>query len=363
MVRFRRRGRWVAAVILLMVCTLVHAEDIEKRWRLGFAIGGFDARDEVGSNSANALVLTDMDDVPIIAWVDPRNDAAVFNALSIQPSPLVNISAQYAVNKIFIVEFSAGYMETDVGDVEVQAQFFREMFPAIENFKFRVFEINAGTMEIIPIRTTMYARFRPKANFNPYIGAGFGYMFVGFDPSEEFSELSRNMDLSVGGFATLQSFPGGFQAPSQIFDLVGARVDARDAWEWHVTGGLEYTIKRRWALFFDLSWTQASRSMFIGFNGQTSLGVSVPLKREFLATYTGPTSFGAIQVVSGGLIDGGRLVPLDPTDPPGICDTNVNACEFVPVPDGVPDRGLYYAQGGEFRYDNFTALIGFRHTF
>ncbi len=361
--RFRRRGTWVAAATLSMVCTLAHAEDIENRWRIGFAVGGFDARDEVESNSANQLVLTDIDDVPEVAWEDPRNDSAVFNALSIQPSPLINVSAQYAVNKIFVVEFSAGYMETDVGDIEVQAQFFRDLFPSIERFNFRVFEINAGTMEMIPLRTTMYARFRPKANFNPYIGLGFGYTFVGFEPSQEFNDLSRNMDLSVGGFATLQTFPGGFNSPSSVSDLEGARVDARDAWEWHVTGGLEYTVKRKWALFFDLTWSQSSRSMFIGFNGQTSLGVSVPQLREFLATYTGPTSFGAIQIVAGGLVDGGRLVPLDPLDPPNICDTTPNACEFVAEPDGEVDRGLYYAQGGEFRYDNFTALIGFRHTF
>ncbi|MDX1388818.1 MAG: outer membrane beta-barrel protein [Acidobacteriota bacterium] len=363
MARFRRRGTWVAVAILSMVCTLAHAEDIENRWRIGFAVGGFDTRDEVESNSANQLILTDVDDVPVIAWEDPRNDAAVFNALSIQPSPMINVSAQYAVSKIFVVEISAGYVETDVGDIEVQAQFFRDIFPDIERFNFRVFEINAGTVEMIPLRTTFYARFRPKANFNPYIGVGFGYTFIGFEPSDDFNDLSRNMDLSVGGFATLQTFPGTFNAPTSIGDLEGARVDARDAWEWHITGGLEYTVKRKWAVYFEITWSQLSRAMSIGFNGRTSLGVSVPQQREFLDTYTGSTTFGAVQVVAGGLIDGGRLVPLNPSDPPGICDTNPNACEFVPEPDGEVDLGLYYAQGGEFRYDNFQALIGFKHTF
>ena len=355
--RFRRRGTWVAVATLSMICTLAHAEDIEGRWRIGFGVGGFDARDEIESNSANTLVLTDADDVPELFWEDPRNDAAVFNALSIQPAPVFNVSAQYGVNKIFVVEVSAGYMETDVGDIEVQAQFFRDLFPAIERFNFKVFEINAGKMEMVPLRATMYARFRPKANF------GFGYTFVGFEPSSEFNDLSRNMDLSVGGFATLQTFPGGFNTPATVADLEGARVDASDAWEWHVTGGLEYTVKRKWAVYFDLTWSQSSRSMFIGFNGETSLGVSVPQDRQFLATYTGPTSFGAYQIVAGGLVDGGRLVPLDPLLPPETCNVTPNACEFIFEPDGKVDRGLYYAQGGEFRYDNFTALIGFRHTF
>ena len=49
---------------------------------------------------------------------------------------------------------------------------------------------------------TALARFRPKAQLSPYIGAGIGYVFVGYKPSSEMNTpLSRNMDASVGGFA------------------------------------------------------------------------------------------------------------------------------------------------------------------
>jgi len=368
MIRYRGRGVRIAAAILLIVaCTLANAEDIEGRWRIGLGIGAIDTRDEVNSNSANVLILTDRDDVPSTFWIDPRNDRAVFNSLSIQPSPLATFNAQYGVNKIFIVELSAGYSEGDVGEIEVQAKFPREPLrdPNDPFRNFRIFEVNAGTITQIPIRATMFARFRPKANFNPYIGLGIGYIFVGFEPSAAFDDLSRNMDRSVGGFASLPSgFPNDFNSPTSIGDLEGAKVDAQDVWEWHVTGGIEFTIKRKWSTFLELGWSQASRSMAIGFNGATSLGVSVIPEREFEDIYTGPRTFGAVRIVSGGLVDGGSLVPVDPNDPADVCVANPNACVFDPnAKDGIPDEGDYYAQGGEFRYDHFFFQVGFRYAF
>jgi hypothetical protein len=368
MIRYRGRGaRLAAAILVVMACTLANAEDIEGRWRIGVGIGATDTRDEVRSNSANVLILTDQDDVPETFWIDPRNDRATFNALSIQPAPLANINAQYGVNKIFIVELSAGYSEGDVGEIEVQGKFPREPLrdPNDPFRNFRIFEINAGTITQVPVRATMFARFRPKANFNPYLGVGVGYIFVGFEPSAEFDELSKNMDRSVGGFATLPSgFPSDFNSPTSISDLEGAKVDAEDAWEWHVTGGIEFTVKRKWSTFLELTWSQASRSMAIGFNGATSLGVSVLPKREFADTYTGSTTFGAYRIVSGGLVDGGSLVPINPNDPVEICQTDPNACVFDPnAKDGIPDEGDYYAQGGEFRYDHFALQVGFRYAF
>ena len=54
-----------------------------------------------------------------------------------------------------------------------------------------------GELERVPIQITALARFRPRASFNPYFGAGIGYSILGFDPDPAFDELSLNMDQST----------------------------------------------------------------------------------------------------------------------------------------------------------------------
>ena len=89
----------------------------------------------------------------------------------------------------------------DVGDIEMQAQFVGVDIPETESFQFSIFRVQAGELERVPIQLSAFARFRPRASFNPYVGGGVGYTIIGFEPSEEFNALSRNLDASRGGFA------------------------------------------------------------------------------------------------------------------------------------------------------------------
>jgi hypothetical protein len=80
--------------------------------------------------------------------------------------------------------------------------------------------------------------------------------------------------------------------------------------------------------------------------------------------------YGPVEINSGGLIDGGRLVPnpdvgtLPPgTTPAQYCAEQPSNCRFDAVPDGVVDPGYYYAQGGKLNYGGIGILLGVRFTF
>jgi hypothetical protein len=343
------------------------AEDVEKKFRLGFAIGGWNADDELESDSANVLVLVDESFVTEQLFFDPRNDSAVFGELSIQSGPIGTFYAQYAVNKIFIVEASVGYGKYDVGDIEVQAQFDKVDVPDTQPFNFSFFRVQVGELDRIPIQFTGMARFRPRASFNPYVGAGIGYAFIGFEPSQEFNDLSVNMDASLGEQSRLT---GSFNAAPSFFTsgtpgaIEGATIDASDTFEWHLAGGAELSFRRNWSAFFDIRLTFASREFTVGFNGGQYLGIPVPNLTDFSDAPAASSVYGPVQVFTGGLLDGGSIQPRETADPDTDCDVTPVDCVFVVGEfDGETDTGAYYAQGGSVDFDGIALQFGVRYTF
>jgi opacity protein-like surface antigen len=399
------------ALTVVVAVTATQADDVSKKWRIGLAVGGFNADDEIESASANemftinecarTLSCSPGAELVIRAFRDPRNDSQVFGSLDVNPATVGTLSVQYGVSKIFVVEGSVGYQIGDVGDVEVAAQLpgAGSEEPAIIPFNFQTQRVTVGELERVPIRITALARFRPRATFNPYVGAGIGYSIIGFDVTGGLDEISQNMDASRGRqlrltpfFATTGSSDEGLQRDNvPQLDLQGATIDARDTFEWHIGGGAELTIKKRWSLFLDLRWVDASRSFSIGFNNSDELGNSVPNFAPFDDSPVANERYGPSEVgncgkdasgnldhngnpvlcTGGGLIDFGHLIviPADEAPPSTDCtdpnDISSAQCvlEFVFEPDGVPDPGLYYAVGGSVDYDGLSAQFGARFTF
>lgn len=361
--------------LVLVACasSAALAEDVEKKFRIGFGVGGYNTTDDISSDAANVLQLVDDNQVFSRVFIDPRDDSAVFGNLGINSGTVATLSAQYALTKIFLIEASVGYGKYDVGDAEIQAQYGLIDIPDMEEFNFEWYRIPVGQMERVPLQFTALARFRPRASFNPYVGAGVGYSFIGFEPSDEFNQLSLNLDSSLGGQSRLTEATWGgasLSAPSAnaIGPLTGATVDARDTFEWHLAGGAELSFKRRWSVYVDLRWVFGSRSMEIGFNGSDYLGIAVPQLTDFESSPVATAIFGAIQVTTGGLIDGGSLQvrPKQGEPPETDCVETPQNCEtfFDPTqPDGVPDTGYYYAQGGSVDYGGVSMQFGVRYTF
>lgn len=354
-----------ALAAVLVIATPARAEDVAKKFRLGFSAGGFDTQSEVGSDAANSLVLLDSQGSLQDIILDPRNDSAALGSLTIKPELRADLRLSYAFNSFFVLEASVGYQKGDVGDVEMQVQFFGVDPPFNDDFAFDVYRIRAGSLTQIPVELSAYARFRPKAALSPYIGGGVGYHFIAFKSSPEFNRLSADLDASSGGFALLQGgqFVGEtFGAPGAISDLSGASVDARDTFQWHLAGGVEYAFTRHWTGFVDFRYIFASRALGIRFNGEKDLGRSVPATVVDVNSGIGQAEYGAVVLVEGGLVDAGRLVP-PANNPTANCTVSPSACDFVREPDGVNDLGTYYLKGGDIKYGGAALLLGVKYTF
>jgi opacity protein-like surface antigen len=385
--------RIVSCIIGLTLCFPADAEEVEKKFRVGLSLGQFNTRETISSDAANQLYVVDENGLFKWAMEDPRNDNAALGSLKLRPGTRVMVTGQYAINRFFVVEGAVGYQQGDVGAVEMQAEFDGTVIedPQVATNKYAVYSIPAGTMTQVPFQLTAIARFRPKARLNPYLGIGAGYTLVGFDPGASLSDLSVKMDAVEGQQMGIVPNGGGLSpAPVPLAKLSGSKVEADNAVEWHVVGGMEYSLKKKWSVYADLRYATATRSFSIGFNGSDSLGISVPNRLAELGSAYETKTYGPVYIKQGGLVDGGLLVHPDVFEgapsSPGVCpigDPQRAQCEFllngemaayneknkdvegfVPVtPDGVLDPGMYYVKGGSIRYSGTSLQVGFRYTF
>lgn len=370
--RSNRRVRPIlwTAVMACVLSTLTVAGEIEKKWRVGGQFGYYSTADEVVSDAANQMAVLEEDDTLYLFILDPRNDSAALGNLEIKPAPRVMATAQYALTKTVLVELAAGYQKGEVGDVEVQAQFAGVVIPVGQDYVFAVNRVGAGDVEQVPLQVSILGRFRPRARFNPYVGAGIGYTFVGYQPSNELDQLSLKLDRSIGRFANLQQF-GGFDISGPAENLEGIEVLAPDYLEWHGVAGAEYGFGERWALYADVRYTWATRNLQIRIGDQDQLGSSVPnltVDRDDPRANYG--LYGGYFLAEGGLFDGGSLIPNSsagdiPEDQwAAFCEASPDRCEFsFEHPDGIDDPGVYYAKGGSLEYGGWSWSIGFRYTF
>jgi outer membrane protein W len=344
------------------------------KFRIGFSLAGTRTEAEVESEAGNTLFVESVIREPVDFLRDPRNDSAALNALNFGYGVGASLSAAYQFNDRWSVEVGAGYQQATVGKVEVQLQPFGIPPDQQFQFLFDVYGIDAGTLEQVPVDLTIAARFRPKAAVRPFVGFGFGYMFVGFDPSDELNQLSLNMDNSVGRDNNLSGPPFGRKNFSPAGDadrsLGGANIDAPDAWTWHGVAGLEWAFRRNWSFVADFRYVGANKNFSIHFDGRTSLGRGLPQGIQTVPTDDAPDfyPYGAVTINEGGLLDTGGLY-VQEVDESGelvltpCASPATPGCQFFRVPDGENDLGAYYVQGGDIRYSYMGLQVGLRYTF
>lgn len=374
----------VALGVGLFAASLVTAADASRalaqeeretgRFRVGFHLDGTRTEGEIESESGNILTLEDPFLERVDRFGDPRNDTGALGSLNLGYGFGAGVSAAYQFTDRWSVEVAAGYRRSNAGDVEMQVQF--DGLPTDETlaFQFDVYGIDAGTVEQVPLDLTFAARFRPKAAVRPYVGVGFGYMWVGFDPSDELDQLSQRMDASRGFDNDLQGSPFSRKVFAGVDEtdrsLQGATVNAPDAWTWHVATGLEWAFRRNWSFVADLRYVGANKNFSIEFDGAGSLGRSVPDGIQTLPTDEAPDAYpyGAVSIYEGGLVDAGGLYIRAANDVGEIVftpceDIGVDGCQFYKIPDGALDTGDYYVQGGELRYSYLNLQLGVKFTF
>lgn len=360
--------RWVFCCAALAAFTTVRAEDVAKKFRIGFSIGGYDTQTKVTSDAANSLIIFGDDGLLEDIVRDPRNDSAAIGGLGIEPEHRVSLTGSYAFNSHFVLEASIGYQKGDVGDVEMQAQLVGvSQIPSTQEFLFDIFRFDAGSMTQIPIELSAIARFRPKAALSPYLGAGIGYRLVDFTPSGRLNEVDAALKASRGGLAPIIGFFGArsFANPPEasIRNFGGAAYNAPDSFQWHAVGGMEYSFSRKWTGFVDLRYVFASQEFSLTFDGQRDFGNSVPDTVADRGDPVATGTYGAILISEGGLVDAGHFVPAEGAPVGTDCAIQTGACIFTYVPDGVPDTGYYYMKGGSVRYGGVALQLGVRYTF
>lgn len=352
-----------AVVVVALAAAGASAEDVTKRIRIGLSIGGFDGSDNVHSPSANVRNIIDENDQFFAQFIDPRNDSAATSDFGISPQYVGTATISYSFTPNWYIEGSVGYRQGDVSNVEVQAEFNGQPPLGTQPFNFRIFNLNAGTLRQVPVQITAGIRFRPKAALNPYVCAGIGYTFNSFTPSDELDELSANLDASVGGFRQL-TIGNSLLDATTFRDLTAIRVESPDAPEWHAGGGVEISFKRKWVVFLDARYLVYSGDFAIRVDGQsTELGISVPADIVHITDPGAGGPFGAYEIRTGGLIDGGSLVPRVGAPPGTNCSTDPGSCQFTGPKDGIPDPGIYYVHAGRIRFDGVTFQAGVKFTF
>ncbi len=318
------------------------AEDIEKKWRMSFSISNYSTEDELRSDADNRAFYYDADNL-ISIGVDPRPDAAATNVNQIEDAFLLNVAGSYAFNSWFLLELSVGYSKSDVGDLEVTALFDNDLeaqylYDERSELLFRWYSLEVGELTRIPIQITPMIRFRPKSNFNPYLGVGVGYIITDFKSSAEMNRFSSNIDQAVGAFLSA-TYPGGAIPSEKYHDLGPATVEVPDSWEYHIQGGVEYTFKKHWAAFFDAQYVFATDRMRIKVDGVEKFGIGFPQ--------------GEVDIVEGLIIPGPIGQPYRILTGGGI--------DFDG--DGIADSGSYYVNGGDIKYGGFSIGVGIRYTF
>lgn len=347
----------------MLSVTTAGAEEIEHKFRIAVSAGGFSITDRQHSSAANVRALLFSDGELAGFLQDPRNDSGAFSDFGLEPQYGGMVSASYGVSRLWYVEASLGYRQGSVGNVQVQAFFDGAPTTAENPNNFAIFNLNGGTIKQIPVQFTTGIRFRPKAAFNPYLCFGIGYSFNSFTSSAELNDLSLSMSQSIGLFSPVSSSGTLSPGTDPPVALTGVKVDAPNAPEWHIGGGFEYTVARRWSIYLDARYTTYSGRFNMTVNGSNELGISVPNDQILLTDPNALGPFGAYQITGGGLIDGGSYVPK-PGFPGAICTpaSHIN-CDFTGPKDGVKDPGYYYVQAGRVRYDNVSYQIGFKYTF
>ncbi len=327
----------VAAALIGLFFNQIFAEDIEKKLTLSFSINNLTTVDELRSDADNrAFYLAG--ETLITVRPDPRPDYAANNSMKIQDSFEAMIGASYGFNSWFLIQTDVGYSKSDIGDLEVSVRFPDAIDPEAEQLYedkrehlFRLYLLPVGTLTRVPIQTSAIIRFRAKSTFNPYIGAGVGYILVEFKPSTELNDFSQRIDGSTGVFrdARLSSY--------ETRDLGPVTIEAPNSLEYHFVGGFDYTFKKHWSVYMDARYMFASKRMRLKVDNVEKFGVGMPNGRVENWDFVPPIEGQPYFISSGGAFD-------------------FNG-------DGVLDGGMYYANGGDLKYGGFSLGIGVKYTF
>lgn len=236
--------------------------------------------------------------------------------------------------------------------------------------------VGAGKVKSVPITIDALWRFRPTKRFNPYVGAGVGYMVVDFQESDRFQQVADQLagsrvayvngppdatslgarDLDEVSIEVADSNGDGtneIRATSLGHLMKRPEVDAPDTFFGQLRGGVEFQFARRWSLFLDGKFSWAAKNITITADGLEKFGAPTPNVTGLDPAPDGdldpqvfPNGGRPVYVMQGGL----RQPAYDPVNGQLI---ESNSGEF-----GQP--GEYYINGGQLKHGGWAFMTGVR---
>jgi len=358
-------GAGAVLLVTVMTATNLQAEDTLKKWQFGVGFSYWSTDDDIRSNSATAYAPVDPSqgtNLPPVRFSDPRPDANELNEATIQDDFKLDFLASYGLTRWVTLQLDASYFKGDVGDVEFYSEDvtvpvglsqlppnndpnsgqpdnpeipgFQSVCaptdgstPPIgakpcygfslgsQNLVKRNAFLPVGQITEIPVSLSGVVRFRPESPFDPYVGAGVGYMFTSLDTSvssigtpiviSASDVTGTNQIVSMKGFKDVTDFTNGLVVRSiqtgarailaypcrqvsitpPICDSNTGRVVAADGGtpiaglsanveggpEYHLMGGVDYYFTSRWSMYVDARYVWASSKVEVRIDGETQV--------------------------------------------------------------------------------------------
>ncbi len=282
------------------------AEDTKGKWQFGFGFSYMSTVDYIRSNADLAIsetVRAPDGSLAAVGSVDERPDINILNQPSIRDNFKMDFNASYGLTRWLAVEASASYLKAPVGNIEF---YFRDVHQGLtgqptntlvlacgptltvdadhpngnaqpcfsytssqpDEIKHNTF-LPVGQITEVPLLLSGLIRFRPESNFDPYIGAGIGYILANLKTGSEFNQRAQEIAAlkvsvaSEGEFTTNNrcnrvDFPLGVDCTNFKPGPFQAKVG--NAFEFHAVGGVDYYVKDRFSIYMDARyiWTQGS---------------------------------------------------------------------------------------------------------
>ncbi|MGH9868732.1 MAG: hypothetical protein ACREAA_11290 [Candidatus Polarisedimenticolia bacterium] len=310
---------------------------------------------------------------------------------SIEDGLSLSLNAGFGLTDRLSLQLDTGWFRSEVGPAD---GYMVDFFPISVNpldpttlagFRNRTtsFAPMIGTITQIPVSVSLLHRFRKDRRLNPFLGAGVGMIFVELEADEDIEELNERLsNLRVrevyNELGEVIPVPGTGLSPDQIAALKrDARLPMRhlmtlqadDAFEWHLSGGLEYFLGGRSSFIASASYTFTDGAVEFLAADEDQVEFSIypePMFRED----------GSVKIFSdSGLPPNPYINPLVPAmgrykcavgtvgdfDNDGHYDDRCYRNNGLSARDD-PD-GRLLIQGGRIEYGGFTVNIGLRFYF
>jgi outer membrane protein W len=307
--------------LILLACVIpigsVRAEDTKGKWQIGFGLSYYSTVDYIRSNSDIAIAAQTAEEagsLPGIASVDERPDENMLNQPSINDNFKLDFSASYGLTRWLAMEIQAGYMKSNVGNIEfyvskaevaygsdsVDTTVPRLCGPNGDQFCYK-YNTNTpgatpnntflpvGQLTEIPIMLSGLVRFRPESPLDPYLGAGFGYVLTSLTTSGDFNTRAAevaNLHVTVASEGEwTDSIRQDKVAAAPGFTPAPLQATVNSGFEYHLVGGVDYYINDHMSVYVDARYVWSNTNINITIDGahQVRMGDFQPGKLQTLS--------------------------------------------------------------------------------